>query len=253
MTDKREPKGAPIRVGEDFNDEEATLLDVSLDAVRAAVRARRPVEPPVRAAGAEKRAPPPSVADDDLEKTEMLDRPDLDDVPAPAPPRGVVPLGADAARLLGKTDRGDPNPPRTESFPALLSDEAETVMLARPQWSSDEVGARSAEPDAAQVPPVRPLDELAHTATFDDPSDDKTLSRPKIARMTFRKDQPRIDDEPDGADDDTRKRAPAESGATAKAAGPRPLPAPAPPRIRPAPTKSRPARAVGPDADDDAD
>lgn len=229
MTEKRGPKGAPIRLGDDFNDDEATVLDVSVDAIQEKLAAAAAAAALAREEPAVKRAPPPSVADEDLEKTEMLERPDLDDLPlAAAPPRGVVPLGSDAARLLGRSGYAAGDTPKTDTYNALLSDDAETLLLSRPPSSLDDEGERHPriEPEDVARANVRALDDVS-LVEIDDVGDDKTLSRPKIARMTFRPGggRPGVD-EPDGALADTKKKPVASS---LRSAPPplRPLPPPA--------------------------
>lgn len=207
MDEKRGPKGVPIRLGDEHGDDEATVLDLSLDGVREALEARR-AEAEAQDEDADegdawgdaappRRPPPPSVADDDPEKTEMIERPDLGMLQAEVAPRGVVPLGADAAKLVGKSKPPDGGLAHTDLYPAVTSDEGETVLMTRP----------------SDAPPVRALEDLSLPSIGSDLSDDKTLSRPKIARMTFR---------PNDASAPPRPLPPAVSGRQ------RPAPAPEP-------------------------
>lgn len=246
MKDERSPKGPSIQVGEEFNDDEATVLDVSLDALQEQLRAREQAADAKTRPSADKKRPlPPSVADDDLEKTEMLDRPDLealDEGSSKAAPRGVVPLGSDAARLLGKSNspRGEREAGATDT-PAVPhtsgdrsgddDDDAETVLLSRPAPRDDDpTDPPSAAPSSE--PNIRALDAVSFPPVLNEVADDKTLSRPKIARMKFRpSDLPAVGGE-GAAFADTQKRE--QAGAASKRVPPRPLPPP------PGPSKPRP-------------
>jgi hypothetical protein len=197
------PKRVPILVGDDFDDDEATALDLSADAYRAAVQARAQdaSDPPASA---------PSLTDNDASpaKTEvLLERPEFETVHKETSGSRVVPLGDGAARLIGSGS--GPN--------AVWDDEDDdddrTLQLTRPVFEHGRAVPDRPLPKVRNVPIpgedetaplVRPLDAM-HLDINDDLADDNTLSRPKIQRMTFRPEPPSRGRGPENTD--TKKRA----------------------------------------------
>jgi len=182
-------KRAPILVGHDFgDDDEATQLDLSAAGLRSLSSSPAPAPSE------------PIVTEVLLERPRIDDK--HDDIREEKSGSRVVPLAEDSRRLIG-----------TRSGPMAvlggegIDDEAddETVQLTRPAFA----GGRALPPppkapalvDDETGPLVRPLDAV-HIDIGKDVSNDRTLSRPKIHRMTF---SPRDDVAKGGTD--TRKRA----------------------------------------------
>lgn len=156
MTDRRDP---PPSLDED-DDEEETLVDVP----------SRPLEesdpePAISLEPPPERPLPRSLVDDDDddEATELL-----------IPGQGATGAGSEIHAARGAL--------RLEAARARDDDEEEDATERLPSPSALRGGFRDSLDDA---PPIRSLDSLPHIALGDD-VDDRTLSRPKLVRMTFR-------------------------------------------------------------------
>jgi hypothetical protein len=171
LADDDEPTGTPrLLLGDDFGEDEATALDLSVNALRA---------------------PPPEDEDEDEDDyTEILRPlpPRADAAPGGQTARGVVPIDDDGRAIVGS---GAVRAAPSGNAPPLLDEDdadAETVQLSRPPPSMVTAGERapSSEGGTDTMPRVRQLDDVMPPLIEDDISDDKTLSRPKVVRMTFR-------------------------------------------------------------------
>jgi hypothetical protein len=181
MGQDHEKRGAPVRRGRDFDDDdddEATFIDMSAPDLKtkdAGAASDGDVLSSDGPTSAKPRRLPPSVADDDDDddRTEMMERPRLDFLDA-RPPPAVLPIGADSARLVG-----GPVHARRALGHDDDDDEPDTAQLTRPP------SALPPTTDFTQ-PRVRPMVSLAGFDEPSEPSNEKTLTRPRVVRMTFR-------------------------------------------------------------------
>lgn len=175
VSDKK-PKRPALLVGDDFgDDDEATAVDFSIgDEVREALK---------RSA--------PEIDDEDSHTEILRPLPARADLPPEAQKaRGVVALDDGGERLMGQSGKHAASKRRpgaeTTVEPHDVDEDAETLQLTRPPSEAD---TERPATDGGDGPEVRALDDLAPPIGSWDESDDKTLSRPRVVRMTFSPDK----------------------------------------------------------------